>query len=57
MAGKKGGAAPLQIDVANDEDWETLLARDGLLVIDAYADWCGPCSGMAGNLKKIKVSR
>lgn len=24
-------------------------------VVDVYSDWCGPCLGMAANLKKLKL--
>ncbi|KAB0797855.1 hypothetical protein PPYR_08848 [Photinus pyralis] len=54
MAGKKG-QAQLQIEVATDEEWEKLLLKDGLIVVDIYSEWCGPCSAMLNNLKKIKL--
>jgi hypothetical protein len=31
MAGKKGQAASLQIEVNTEEDWENLLQTDGLV--------------------------
>ncbi|KAL0274971.1 UNVERIFIED_CONTAM: hypothetical protein PYX00_002978 [Menopon gallinae] len=55
MAGKKGQVVQLQTEVNNEEDWEKLLTREGLIVVDVYSDWCGPCLGMTGNLKKVKV--
>lgn len=24
-------------------------------VVDVYSKWCGPCQGMAANLKKLKL--
>ncbi|ERL86019.1 hypothetical protein D910_03433, partial [Dendroctonus ponderosae] len=63
---KKGQAVQLQIEVANDEEWDKLLQKDGLItatilienefsVVDVYSEWCGPCLGMQANLKKIKL--
>ncbi|CAG9121810.1 unnamed protein product [Plutella xylostella] len=54
-AGKKAAQVQLQAELNTDEDWRKFLLRDGLLVVDVYSEWCGPCIGMVGNLKKIKV--
>ncbi|XP_032529756.2 thioredoxin domain-containing protein 6-like isoform X1 [Danaus plexippus] len=53
--GKKAAQVQLQAELNNDDEWNKFLLRDGLLVIDVYTEWCGPCIGMVGNLKKIKV--
>ncbi|XP_044752415.1 uncharacterized protein LOC123312194 [Coccinella septempunctata] len=52
---KKGQTVQLQTELNTDEEWEKYLQKPGLLVIDVYSDWCGPCAGMQANLKKIKV--
>ncbi|CAB3248079.1 unnamed protein product [Arctia plantaginis] len=54
-AGKKAAQVQLQAELNNDDDWNKFLQREGLLVVDVYSEWCGPCIGMVGNLKKIKV--
>ncbi|KAJ2944432.1 hypothetical protein O0L34_g3768 [Tuta absoluta] len=53
--GKKAAQVQLQAELNTDDEWNKFLQRDGLLVIDVYTEWCGPCIGMVGNLKKIKV--
>ncbi|XP_028164011.1 thioredoxin domain-containing protein 3 homolog [Ostrinia furnacalis] len=54
-AGKKAAQVQLQAELNTDEEWNKFMQRDGLLVVDVYTEWCGPCIGMVGNLKKIKV--
>ncbi|KAF6203137.1 hypothetical protein GE061_003553 [Apolygus lucorum] len=58
MAGKGKGAAQLQVKLDNDQDWDTMLKNTkGLIVIDVYTDWCGPCIAMMSNLKKVKLEQ
>ncbi|XP_071644393.1 uncharacterized protein [Temnothorax longispinosus] len=52
---KKTGPAALQIEVSTDEEWQQLLSRPGLIVVDVYSDWSGPCAAMVSTLRKIKM--
>lgn len=52
---KKAGHGVLQIEVNTDEEWQQLLSRPGLIVVDVYSDWSGPCAAMVSTLKKIKL--
>lgn len=38
MAGKKGQVVQLQTEVNNEEEWERLLTREGLIGKDAESD-------------------
>ncbi|KAL6264245.1 hypothetical protein P5V15_004333 [Pogonomyrmex californicus] len=44
---KKVASAALQTEVINDKEWAKVLKRKGLIVVDVYSDWNGPCTGMA----------
>ncbi|KAF7273098.1 hypothetical protein GWI33_014161 [Rhynchophorus ferrugineus] len=52
---KKGQAVQLQLEINNDDEWDKFLQKSGLIVVDIYSEWCGPCLGMQANLKKIKL--
>ncbi|XP_015595215.1 uncharacterized protein LOC107267714 [Cephus cinctus] len=52
---KKNVPAALQTEVSNDEEWAKILERKGLVVVDVFSDWSGPCTGMVSILKKIKM--
>lgn len=35
------------------KDIENYLLKDGLVVIDFYGDWCGPCSMLKPTIEKL----
>ncbi|KAM7536956.1 hypothetical protein Aperf_G00000060124 [Anoplocephala perfoliata] len=47
------GKSDFQIDLKNQEEWEDLLSKDGLKVIDVYQEWSGPCQSVLALFKKI----
>lgn len=52
---RKAGLGALQIEVNTEEEWQQLLSRPGLIVVDVYSDWSGPCAAMVSTLRKIKM--
>jgi thioredoxin 1 len=35
--------------------FNTVINQDGLVLVDFYADWCGPCKMLAPVLKEVKA--
>nr|XP_015214595.1 PREDICTED: thioredoxin domain-containing protein 3 homolog isoform X1 [Lepisosteus oculatus]XP_015214596.1 PREDICTED: thioredoxin domain-containing protein 3 homolog isoform X1 [Lepisosteus oculatus] len=53
MAGKKKELA-LQMAITNQEQWDEMLAMKGLIAVDVYQLWCGPCRAVVSLFRKIK---
>ncbi|XP_018018525.1 thioredoxin domain-containing protein 6 [Hyalella azteca] len=54
-ARKKAEALQLQLELTTDEEWEAVVNRPGLIVVDVYSAWCGPCTSMLHTLRRIKL--
>ncbi|XP_077207055.1 thioredoxin domain-containing protein 6 [Paroedura picta] len=44
----------LQMVVNNQELWEEMLCSRGLIVVDVYQCWCGPCKMIVNLFRKIR---
>uniref|UniRef100_A0A8C1MRY8 NME/NM23 family member 8 n=1 Tax=Cyprinus carpio TaxID=7962 RepID=A0A8C1MRY8_CYPCA len=53
MAGKKKEIS-LQVNINTDDQWSEMLATKGLIVVDVYQQWCGPCRAVISLFRKIK---
>ncbi|XP_051624545.1 thioredoxin domain-containing protein 3 isoform X1 [Manacus candei] len=53
MASKKK-EVPLQIIITNQDQWDEMLQTNGIVVIDVYQAWCGPCKAVMNVLRKLK---
>lgn len=52
---KKKGDQVLQAEIETSEQWNELLSKSGLIVIEAYQNWCGPAKSFEPIFKKLKV--
>ncbi|XP_049809479.1 protein enabled homolog [Schistocerca nitens] len=48
-------AMQLQLEINSDEEWNDLISKSGLIVVDVYGEWSGPCAAMVNLLRKIKM--
>ncbi|XP_065608954.1 thioredoxin domain-containing protein 3 [Cyrtonyx montezumae] len=53
MAGQKK-EIQFQTTVCNQNEWDEMLLTKGVLVIDVYQAWCGPCKAVVNLFKKLK---
>ncbi|KAM7013532.1 thioredoxin domain-containing protein 6-like [Passerculus sandwichensis] len=44
----------LSINITSQELWEEVLCLKGLIVVDVYQAWCGPCKPVVNLFQKIK---
>ncbi|XP_077647029.1 thioredoxin domain-containing protein 3 [Lonchura striata] len=54
MAGKKK-EIPFQTTITSQEQWDEMLQIKGIVVIDVYQAWCGPCKAVQNLLKKLRI--
>ncbi|XP_069647941.1 thioredoxin domain-containing protein 6 isoform X2 [Haliaeetus albicilla] len=53
MAAKKKEVV-LQVNINSQELWEEMLCLKGLIVVDAFQAWCGPCKTVVDLFRKVR---
>ncbi|XP_052643632.1 thioredoxin domain-containing protein 3 [Harpia harpyja] len=53
MAGKKK-EIQFQAIITNQNQWDEMLLTRGVVVIDVYQAWCGPCKAVVNLFRKLK---
>ncbi|XP_050771619.1 thioredoxin domain-containing protein 3 [Gymnogyps californianus] len=53
MAGKKK-EIQLQAIITNQNQWDEMLLTKGVVVIDVYQAWCGPCKAVVNLFRKLR---
>ncbi|XP_017589923.1 PREDICTED: thioredoxin domain-containing protein 3 [Corvus brachyrhynchos] len=53
MAGKKK-EIQLQTVITNQNQWDEMLQKNGIVVIDVYQAWCGPCKAVLNLFRKLR---
>ena len=45
----------LELSLETSQDWENLKSESGLVIVDVYTDWAGPCHIMKPIIHKMKI--
>ncbi|XP_052812769.1 thioredoxin domain-containing protein 6-like isoform X13 [Mya arenaria] len=51
---RKGKEIALQQEIETQEEWEDMLSKEGLCVVDVYQEWAGPVKPLITNLRRLK---
>ncbi|XP_066183948.1 thioredoxin domain-containing protein 3 [Sylvia atricapilla] len=54
MAGKKK-EVQIQTIINDQNQWDEMLLTKGIVVIDVYQAWCGPCKAVQNLFRKLKI--
>ncbi|NXL70389.1 TXND3 protein, partial [Leptocoma aspasia] len=44
-----------QTVISNEDEWNQMLQTKGIVVIDVYQAWCGPCKAVLNLFKKLRI--
>ncbi|XP_020893204.1 thioredoxin domain-containing protein 3 homolog isoform X2 [Exaiptasia diaphana] len=44
----------IMTEVKTQEQWDELITKEGMIVVDAFSAWCGPCKAIISSFKRLK---
>ena len=47
----------MSVKKINQQEFENAKRNEGLLLLDFYADWCGPCQMLAPTIEQVAAER